>query len=368
MNLFMLTAPYQILNALEAIHHFQFSNNHLRIIDTGHFTRVQVESVIDPAVWKSVRYHNFQYKLTHLDFDQNWPDSLWDHVLELYLLLNQILQRQRANRIARKIGTIENLIMGNYRRHYDRHMRHLVNRLRFNRLFILDVGTDTLLVNRDRHADKNGSKTATEQDTVTTGLKYLKQWIKKKFLAWDTRGVKSLTFFTTYDINPAPGDYVIQNSYAFLKSVVASARPSNKVLFVGQPLVDQCYITSETFISAMSRIRAYFKDQNLVYICHPRESDKQLQIIRDLGITIQKFATPFEYAVSFSGERPYCIASFFSSAIENSKTIFGTTLKVMAFRLSEAMLLKDQASVSQVYTQLAANGQATIEVLDVFEM
>jgi len=49
MNLFMLGAPYQVLSALEAIHHFKFFGNHLKILDTGHFTRRQFESVIDKA-------------------------------------------------------------------------------------------------------------------------------------------------------------------------------------------------------------------------------------------------------------------------------------------------------------------------------
>lgn len=351
----MLSAPYQILNALEAIHHFHFSKNHLRIIDTGHFARAQFNSVIGKtsASWSSVKFCNFRYKLPYLNYHSNWPDTFWDHAMELYLLFDQCLKRQRANRFACKIGKIDNLIIGNYRRDYDMHMRHLVNRLRFNRLFVLDVGTDTFRINLDRYADENELRNETEPVPVTTGIGNIKQWIKKSFLDWDTRGVKSLTFFTTYDIEPTSDDYVIKNSYAVVKSIVVAARPSTKVFFVGQPLVDQGYITRENFANILLQIKNYFAGQNLVYVQHPRESDSQLKVIRDLEIAVESFAEPFEFSVSFSGERPQCVASFFSSVVENIATIFGDTLQLYVFRLPQGLLLKDHDSVNKIYSEFA---------------
>lgn len=364
MNLFLLTAPYQILNALEAIHRFEFSNNHLRIIDTGHFTAAQFESVIDPTVWKAVRFDDFRYKLTHLDFGQRRPENPWERTLELYLLFNQFRHRQRANRIARRTGPLDNLILGNYQKNYDMHMRHMARRMRYNRLYLLDVGTDTLRINHDRERE-NACNPAGKESPPLNAIQALKKQMKGALLDWDTQGAPSVTFFTTYDLTPSGQDRVVRNEYTYLRSVVANAVPSNKVLFVGQPLVDQGYITRETFTACMSSIKTFFSGQSLIYIAHPRESEAQLGVVRDLGIGINRFAAPFEYAVAFSGERPDCVASFFSSAVENSAVIFGATVVVRAFHLPDSVLLKDHAEVARVYRQFAEMGRSRIDVCEI---
>jgi len=365
MNLFLISAPYQVLNALEVVHHLQLDTNHLRVIDTGHFTREQFANVIDPSCWASVRYHNFRYRMPHRDFGARPPGSFTERLLELWQVADQALKRWRAERIAAALGEVNYLVLGNYRRYYDGHMRHFANRLHCDQVVLLDVGTDTLRINQDRHADKEGSPTL-EEVPAAGAIKQLKHWIKRRFVTWDTRGAASVTFFSTYDLPLAAGDRLLRNSYSYLQQVVAEATPSDKVFFVGQPLVDQAYLTRESFAEGLRRIRDHFAGQRLVYVPHPRESQTQLQIVQGQGFAIERFTAPFEYAVSFSGERPRGIASFFSSAVENSATIFGTTLRVYAFRLPERLLLKDQASVSGVYAQFAARTQGLIEVVDVF--
>jgi hypothetical protein len=365
MNLFLLTAPYQILNALEAIHRFQFSDNHLRILDTGHFTAAQFNSVVDPKVWKSFQVDDFRYKLTHLNFGPRWPENLWERTLEYYLLFNQIRHRRRADHIARHTRPLDNLILGNYQKNYDMHMRHLACRMNYKGLYLLDVGTDTLRISHDRARD-NAPSPARQESPPPGPIRALKQKFKSAMLDWDTRGAPSLTFFTTYDLKPSGQDRVVRNEYAYLRSVVANAVASDKVLFVGQPLVDQGYITRETFSNCMGRIKAFFAGQRLIYIAHPRESEAQLNVVRDLSIGIQRFAAPFEYAIAFSGERPNCVASFFSSAVENSSVIFGDTVMVRAFRLPDSSLLKDHAEVARVYRQFAGNRQSRIDIGDIF--
>jgi hypothetical protein len=363
-NLFLLTAPYQLLSALEAIDHFKFVDNHLWIIDTGHFTRPQFESVIEPSHWKTIRFYDFRYKLTHLDFSKNGPENLREHILEFYLQFNQLLQRRRADRMACSVGLVDNLFLGNYRRNYDRHMRHIANRLRFNRLYLLDVGTDILRVNLDRKRD-HMKESAPIKATSNNIFKRMKAVIKRAVLDWDTRGVSALTFFSSYDLTPYGQDSVVHNEYAYLKSVVAGAIVTDEVLFVGQPLVDQGYITSETFRASILKIRDFFIGQALIYISHPRESEAQLEIVRTLGLVIKRFTAPFEYAVAFGGRRPLCIASFFSSVLENSAAIFGEAVVVRAFRLPEAILMKDFSEVDQVYRNFTENRRAAIEVVDI---
>ena len=364
MNLFLLTAPYQVLNALEAIHHFRFSNNHLRIIDTGHFTRTQFENIINLANWQSVKFYDFCYKIVSRDFGKNRPRNLLERLFECYLVVDQIRKRWLADRIAKGIGQLEHLILGNYQRDYDGHMRHIANRLRFRELYLLDVGTDTLRISRDRELDHATESTSIEA-APRCAFKRIKQIIKSALLDWDTRGVPALTFFTTYDLTPSDQDRVIHNECAYMKSLVAGAAAGEEVFFVGQPLVDQGYISRENFSAGIGRIKEFFSGQRLIYIPHPRESEAQMDVVRSLDLKIRRLTVPFEYAVAFNRERPRCISSFFSSVLENSATIFGDSLAVRAFRLPEAVLLKDRAEVAHVYAQFQANRRVKIEIVDI---
>ncbi len=363
MNMLFITAPYQMLSALEVVHQMDLKEPHLAIIDTGHFTRSQFDCVIDPDQWESVKYHSFPYRFPHRDFGKNRPETLKEYLLEKLLLVEQAINRLRINRIARRIGVVDTLVLGNYRRDYDGHMRHLANRLSFQNLVVLDIGTDTLRINHDRHLDQ---RNCTADDAPEQGLlQRCKEWVKSRWIYWDTRGVSSITFFSSYDLELAEGDRLIRNSYRYLQDIVSKVPPSKEVFFVGQPLVDQFYVESGYYASALAFVREYFRDQKLIYVQHPRESREQLEIVRNLNIPVRKFSAPFEYTVSIGGHRPEGVASFFSSVLENCATIFGASVKVFAFKLPQEELLKDHDEVTQVYNQLAESHRATMNFIDV---
>lgn len=361
MNLFLLTAPYQLLSALEAVHRFGFAENHLRIIETGHFTREQFASVVNTADWRSVRFHDFRYRLTDRDFSRTQRADLWERMQERYVQFHQFRQRLLAEWIALRSRPLDALVLGNYQTNYDGHMRHFANRLRYRRLYLLDVGTDTLRIARDRQVDHSPKPSANVEPA--SGWDRAKHRLRRRLLDWDTRGAERLTFFTTYDLAPSGGDQIIHNDYSFLRSVVAGAKPSGAVLFAGQPLVDQCYLGPESFRDCLAWVAASFSGQRLVYVRHPRESELQLNLVRSLGLDIVLFAAPFEYAVCFSGERPSAIASFFSSVVENCAAIFGGMVALKAFRLPPSALWKDHDEIDRLYDQFADNRRTPIEVV-----
>lgn len=362
MNLFMLSAPYQIHSALEAIHHFRFDDNHLKIVDTGHFSRAQFDAVIDLRMWASIEYCDFRYRDVGVDFGERRPVSLRERLLEAYLVLDRFLKRRRADRIAANIGPLEALVLGNYRRDYDQHMRHLACHLKYKELYVLDVGTDTLKISREREADREGSPFPVWQPCGVFAK--LKRSVKRAFLDWDVRGVPALTFFTAYDFDPAGADRVVRNDFAHSREMLNRAVNNDKVLFVGQPLVDQSYVSMETFKSVFQYVREYFSGQTLIYVAHPRESERQLKVVTDAGVDVQRFLVPFEFAIAFGGERPKCIASFFSSALENCATIFGSSVSVRAFRLPEAVLFKERAEVAAVYRHFEECVSLSVDVVD----
>lgn len=366
MNLFLLSAPYQILSALEAIHHFSFENNHLWIVETGHFTRAQFESVVDPQVWRSFRYVDVRYKLTHLDVHEQWPTSFREHLLEFYLLVDQFRKKIRTEKLARSLlQPVDNLILGNYRRGYDRHMRHFANRIRHGSLYLLDVGTDTLRVNMDRELDYQERLHPQSKRTARGIFGKMKLKIKESLIDWDTRGMESVIFFSAYDFLPNGRDHLVRNRFAYSKSLINCAKRTETVFFIGQPLVDQFYITLEDFEYFLAQVAQSFIGMQLVYVPHPRETRIQLDIVEKLRIEMRRFTVPFEHAIAFGGERPRCIASFFSSVVENSAAMFGEAVQIRVFRLPEDRLLKDRNEVALVYKQFEQNRRAPIDVVEV---
>lgn len=362
MNLFLLSAPYQILNAMELIYHFSFENNRLWIIETGHFDRVQFESVIEQAMWQSVEYYDFRYKLTHLNYDHNWPRNFKEQILEWFLMFDQFLKRRRADKMARGIlYPVNNLVLGNYQRNYDQHMRHFANILPHERVILLDVGTDTVRINTDRKLDsicKNNDIISNK--TITA----LKSHIKNKFFAWDVKGVPSVMFFTAYNIELFGKDSVVKNDYNYLKSLVKQSKCSSKVFFIGQPLVEQGYVSPDTFKKFLLLIKNYFDSFEIFYVPHPRELESQQKIVREIGFEIAKHIAPIEYALASSGFVPGCISSFFSSALENLAIIFETSSNYKAFKINSSNLMKDIVEINLVYEQFSANKNAKIEIIE----
>ena len=61
MNVFIIAAPYQVLSAVEAVHHFDFKNSILIILNIGLFSKDSFDKIIDNKYWYSVKYIDFFY-------------------------------------------------------------------------------------------------------------------------------------------------------------------------------------------------------------------------------------------------------------------------------------------------------------------
>lgn len=372
MNLFVIAAPYQILNSIEAIQRMRLTCNALVVLDTGLFQRHTYERMIDKKAWQSVQFVPFKYRLTDHDFGKNFPSNLYERLLELYLVLDQMLKRWRINRLCASVGYAEKLFLGNYLNDYDLHMRHIANGIPHERLFLLDVGTDTLRIARQRLQEQNDkssnalaekrSKQVSEPSTGSWITKF-KRTVRDRFVNWTVGGVPSLTFFTCYEPEIHPSDEVIVNDYRCLQKRIQNVRRVDVVFFVGQPLVDQQYVRLETFVRHMQRIVDYFSGRKLVYIPHPRESERYVQLVQtELGLPMQRFAVPIEYAITLGEEAPRGVASFFSSALVNLASMLGNNVELTAFYIPEEDLLKQVDVVEHTYQQIRSVKGANIKV------
>ncbi|MGE0642681.1 MAG: polysialyltransferase family glycosyltransferase [Nitrospira sp.] len=372
MNVFVIAAPYQILNSIEAIQRMRLADNALIVLDTGLFQRNTYERMIDTESWQSVQFVPFKYRLTDHDFGKNFPTNLYERLLELYLVLDQMLKRWRINRLCASVGYAEKLFLGNYLNDYDLHMRHVANGISHERLFLLDVGTDTLRIARQRlqeQHDKSPEALAEKlpAQVAESGsgawITKFKRTVRDRFVNWTVGGVPSLTFFTCYEPEVHPRDEVIANDYRCLRSRIQNVSRVDVVFFVGQPLVDQQYVRLETFVRHMRRIVDYFSGRRLVYVPHPRESEHYVQLVQtELGLPMQRFAVPIEYAITLGEEAPRGVASFFSSALVNLASMLGNHVELTAFYIPQEDLLKQVEVVEHTYQQIRSVKGANIKV------
>lgn len=378
MNVFIIAAPYQVLSAVEAVHHFNFENNILIVLNIGLFSKDSFDKVIDNKCWRYVKYINFFYFISSRDFSKTKPSNYFERLVELYLVFDQFKKRRCIERLCRSVRYAENLFLGNYLIDYDLHMRHIANRLKFGNLFLLDVGTDTLRINKQRMCENSmGLSSHTSEiknDKINNNtriiecwrlsflsIKNLKKKTRNKFIEWNHTGVKRLTYFTCYNLEVNGEDQIVINNYAFSKSLISKAKCSQDIFFLGQPLIEQGYLAPAMFFEYIKDIKNYFADLNLFYVPHPREAEENIQIIKNnVGIRIKKFVAPIEHEIVSSDTYPKCIGSFFSSALENFAKIFSNNIEVVAFYLLPQCLLKDTEGVAKIYDNFKADNNIKI--------
>ena len=174
-------------------------------------------------------------------------------------MFDQFKKRRCIERLCRSIGYAENLFLGNYLIDYDLHMRHIANRLKFGNLFLLDVGTDTLRISKQRMCENlmgissHASKIKNDE-TINSNARKIKCWplnllsistlkrkTRNKFIEWNHTGVKRLTYFTCYNLKVNGEDQIVINNYLFSKSLISKANCSQDIFFLGQPLICLLY-------------------------------------------------------------------------------------------------------------------------------
>ena len=213
MNVFLLETPMQIVNANEARRQFGLSDALLCVLDTGLFARNRFKRVIEETHWGQVRFIKFKHRFTGYDFGQIRPRKGLERGVEYMAILYQWYKRRKIENLARSIKKVEYMFLGGYRNGINNAMRHFANQLPYNRVVVLDDGTDTVIVNDQRKTEFIPHVTNVEVTSCTTERKVrFKAWLEK-YVDWDTTPVPALTFFTCYDFDVRHDDRVVRNDY-----------------------------------------------------------------------------------------------------------------------------------------------------------
>lgn len=361
MNVFLVESPTQVLNAIEAKHRFGLDDCHLFVLLTGLFDRTMYERVIGTSNWKVVNYVSFYFKAREYDFGNNPPRNIIERMIEIGTILDIFRKRAQIDRLARRVGRVKKLFLGQYRLDTRHYFRHFANICWHEELILLDDGTDTLLINDQRRDETFGVL----KDIQISSNNPIKRAIKDRFGKWNTTGVESLTYFTSLRINVNKRDRLLQNDYRYFRSLSReNMTERNRVFFLGQTLVDDGYIRLQDYLVILRRIKEHFSNpESFFYVAHPRESNCNVEVIaRTLVVQVCRFDVPIEFEMAVRGNRPRILAGFFCSALENCAMIFGNEIEVQSYLLDSAFLLKHHKEVEDIYAHLKQ--VAKIEVIE----
>jgi len=360
MNIFLIETPLQLLNAIEAKNYFKLANNHLLVfVETTGYDSELFKLLVCEDDWDEVRFINlynkkieFKSKLLGHRISEKVQGWGYDY--------QQFLNRNKLDGIVHSFGRCKNIFLGNYLRDYIKYMRHFANTLEHEHLYILDDGTDALLINNER---KDRSLRKDHTGGSGSYISRLKAKLRKSLIEWNDKDADKIIFFTAYDMDVGYNDHLVRNEYKYLREKAASVVISDNVFFLGQPLVDDLYMKNEVYFDYLRKIKRYFADEKLVYIPHPRESVEIVGKIKEyLDLDIKRFNVPIEYEISIKGNKPKVLASFFCSALQNCKIILDQQ-KIKAIYIPPEHLMRGHELTQTAYEYFKKNANVNFEIV-----
>ena len=349
MNLFLLETPHQLMNALEARQRFPAKDNAAAIVLLKSYTKASFSPLLEDFSWTHTSWMIRRPSSTVQSHDR----FITATVKRLAACRSDYLLRRQVDALAESMRSVSRLFLGNYNVGY---MRHLAHRLADAEAVVLDDGTATLAIAKHRRESRFRDRLSF-MDTERSRL-------REKWAGLYTRSLPKITFFTTYDLDVEAPDAVMKNDYAFFRKMAAKHEPLDEVFFLGQPMVEEGFIRRDLFFSELRRVKEHFKNDHLIYLPHKREEAEKVDAIeRDLGFGIRRFDVPIEYQMAVRGTRPRVLASFFSSALENSRIIFGPLMPIKCFRLNADDFPTRRDYVSLIYSHYASKQGEHFEMI-----
>lgn len=358
-SLFLVKSPLQLLNAVEARHHFGLDVSECILLIMG--DRKSYPQMLQ-LVNASEKWHrvlmlgNINLFASELRDDLIHPgDMVRGTGLFSKMQKSSAFNVWRLNKIASHLGKLKYLFVGDYRNIY---MRHFVNKVNSSKTVLLDDGTGTFQI-----ANERSRKT----DKMPVSLKKrLKNSAKRIFQGLMDKEVESLCFFTSYDISVCDGDSIERNDFHYLRSTDHSIDRCDQVYFLGGPVSESKTMPEDEYIEHMKLVKEYFSGEDLVYVAHRRESPEKLSRIQnEIGLTITLFEYPIEYQLALIGPRPKILASFYSSALENCRVIFGDSMSVIAFRLKRSDY-PNQTTIDSIYNYYSTKADVNFKLVSLF--
>ncbi|HIP55890.1 MAG TPA: hypothetical protein EYG97_02600 [Arcobacter sp.] len=279
-NIFILRSPLQIINAIEAIEHFDLINNILILIYNKLDSNAkQMEELIDTYSWDKV-----------VKLEQKSRSKLFDYVR----LVKELKKESYHYLFFGNLGTIQKVIIAN------------VNK---EKVFLLDDGTSTITYYHEFiKPNKINKFNFREFRFLFFGLKFIVE--------------DNINFFTYFDLKSIDTIEIHHNSLSKLKSKSTSTLQSEHTYFIGQPL-DDIDILNETQYKNM--LEEIANKEKIFYIHHRAESKslkETIKSIKNINFEIVTTDMPLELYFLKNNIIPFKIISCYSTALTTMELMF----------------------------------------------
>jgi hypothetical protein len=364
-NVFVVTTPHQLLNAIEAVHSLQLTNNHLLVIRPNNGSLERFMPLIKLGDWVTVRFPSVLIDPMH------WVQKLLHPAANRWYCRYLHFRKMHAlAKLAARFHQVDKLFLGHYSAEWTPFMRHIANTVTYNTLYLLDDGTDTIEINERRHrSESNEPTTLIERSTSGVSVREkIETHLRAMYWNLHLAEAPSVTFFTTYDLNVREGDRLIRNNYNYLRGLapITHTYMPDTVIFLGLCTVDD-YFDINVYLDFLSEVRAYFADKRIIYVAHPRDSASCIkQIANHLKCELWPCFGVIEYDLIVRGIKPEVVAAFVSSALITLANLMDADVEIVCFHIAPKYWLHwgDDAVAAYDYIKKKAQERITIVPLN----
>jgi hypothetical protein len=360
-NVFMINTPHQLLNAIEAVHLFQLTNNHLIVLLPKHAARERFIALIKANDWMTVSFPSPFIE------SKRWVEKLLGPVVHGWYYRCLHLRRMlTVGRLTARFKKVDKLFLGQYLVEHVPYMMHMANAIEYNTLYLLDDGTDTIEIAKRRHRFQLNECEARfgTNKTEPSAYETKQTHVRGKHWKWNLAEAKSVTFFTSYDIDVVPSDRLIRNDYSYLRSLACPQQidMSDTVLFLGLCVSDGVFEVN-AHLEFLSLAREYFAEKKFVYVAHPRESAASVAKIREqLQCELWPSSSVIEYDLITRGVKPGAVAGFVSSALLTLANLMDSDVDIVCFQIPPEYWLSWREDAMGVYNYLKEKAEPRVTV------
>ncbi|NCC08890.1 MAG: hypothetical protein EOM30_12885 [Clostridia bacterium] len=282
-NLFIIRSPLQVLNAYEAIEHFQLKNNIFLIVQ-NHLDK-----------------NNQQMRdmLAMCEYEEliEMPPSKSNYFR--YVALTRKLKKHDYNFIFfGNLGSFQKLLLAN---------------LEYEKSYLFEDGTCTFSYHIELSKPQQRFSSR-DMRFLLAGLS-----IKRK---------KPVGYFTIFDLEQLGSEEIVNHSFSHLKNKICkNFSHTNNVYVLGQCLVNAGLTSDEAYLHYVKVIRDSFLGEKIIYIPHRGETiTDELKSFENENFKIFENTMPIELYFMKQKIRPKYVVSFYSMAVFTLAKIFDKSL------------------------------------------
>lgn len=324
-NLFIVRTPLQLINALEAKHHFKTSNNLLIVIySTNQTDKIQMNKLLKENDWDEIIKLNRKGK----------KSIFWEYI--------KIIKEVKKE-------TIDNLFVV----FFNGVQRLFISNINAQKIYLIDDGVASFTIQKK-----------------LPKLMLEKKWINElryKLVGLKTNITKFPNFFTAYNLMPYPNQEIIKNNYDYLISSFLSktTEDTQHIYLLGQTLIKPNIVSQNYYLKILKAIKSHFNQQTIIYIPHRDEQPSDLEAIKaleDSHFILETSKGAIETEFLENGIYPNHIVSFFTSALFNLEKIFPKS-EIFAVKIDSQYLKERKEAVEHCYTELKTKSSIKILLL-----